>query len=62
MQMHTNPLTWVDRSPDGARRIEWNPTGHANVNEGPHVTIRDFNGQRHVVTDKFFIEGMEEFK
>lgn len=53
------PNWW--ESPDGNRRIEWNPDGHANTNEGPHVTVRDFNGQRHVVTDKYFIEGWETY-
>ena len=53
------PNWW--ESPDGNRRIEWNPDGHANTNEGPHVTVRDFNGQRHVVTDKYFIDGWETY-
>lgn len=48
-------------SPDGLRRIEWNPDGHANTNEGPHVTVRDFNGIRHAVTEKVFIEGWEKY-
>lgn len=49
------------KSQDGKRRIEWNPEGHANTNEGPHVTVRDYNGQRHSVTDKIFIFGRELF-
>ncbi|MFG6102821.1 RHS repeat-associated core domain-containing protein [Leptothoe sp. EHU-05/26/07-4] len=53
------PNWW--ESPDGKRRIEWNPDGHANTNEGPHVTVRDFNGRRHSVTEKIFIEGQETF-
>ncbi|WP_052959284.1 RHS repeat-associated core domain-containing protein [Hafnia alvei] len=48
-------------SADGNRRIEWNPYGHANTNEGPHVTIRDFDGKRHSVTDKIFIEGRDKY-
>jgi len=48
-------------SPDGNRRIEWNPTGHANTNEGPHVTVRDFDGKRHSVKDKVFIEGRDKY-
>jgi len=50
------------KSPDGKRKVEWNPDGHANVNEGPHVTVRDFDGKRHGVTEKIFIEGQEKFK
>lgn len=53
------PGWWV--SPDGKRRIEWNPDGHANTDEGPHVTVRDFNGKRHAVTDKIFIDGQEKY-
>jgi hypothetical protein len=47
-------LNWW-RSPDGSRRIGWNPLGHFNTNEGSHVTVKDFNGRRHTVTDKIFI-------
>ena len=47
------------KSPDGKRRIEWNTSGHFNTNEGPHVTVRDFDGKRHSVTDKIFIEGRD---
>ncbi|MGG4608519.1 S-type pyocin domain-containing protein [Providencia sp. Me31A] len=51
---------WYE-SPDGTRRIEWNPDGHKNTNEGPHVTIRDYNGKRYGVTDKVFIKGREKY-
>lgn len=51
---------WYE-SIDGKRRIEWNPVGHSNTNEGPHVTVRDYNGERHGVTDKIFIEGREKY-
>ncbi len=51
---------WYE-SPDGTRRIEWNPDGHKNTNEGPHVTIRDYNGKRYGVTDKIFIKGREKY-
>jgi RHS repeat-associated protein len=47
---------WYE-SPDGKRRIEWSPDGHNNPKEGPHVTVRDFNGKRHAVTKKIFIKG-----
>ncbi len=50
------------QSPDGKMRIEFNLEGHANVNEGPHVTIRMFDGQRHSVVEKVFIRGREAFK
>ena len=52
---------WYE-SPDGNRRIEWNTEGHSTTNEGPHVTVRDFNGKRHSVTEKIFIEGQEKYK
>jgi hypothetical protein len=42
--------------------LEWNTSGHANVNEDPHVTVRDFDGKRHSVTEKIFIEGQETYK
>lgn len=45
----------------GKRRIEWNPVGHSNTNEGPHVTVRDYNGERHGVTDKIFIKERGEY-
>lgn len=55
------PHWW--KSPDGRRRIEWNPDGHANTNEGPHVTVRDLDARgKWPVTDKFFIEGHEKFR
>jgi hypothetical protein len=50
------------KSPDGNRKIEWNPDGHANTNEGPHVTVRDFNGRRHSVTKKIFIKGRRTYR
>jgi RHS repeat-associated protein len=49
-------------SPDGRTRIEFSLDGHANVNEGPHVTVRQFDGQRHTVVEKIFIEGRETFR
>ncbi len=51
-------------SPDKSRRIEWNPEGHTNTNEGPHLTIRDLNPEtgRYKVVDKYFIKGWEKFK
>jgi hypothetical protein len=54
------PNWW--QSPDGRVRIEFNLEGHANVNEGPHVTVRVFNGQRHAVVEKIFIEGRETYE
>lgn len=51
---------WYE-SPDGNRRIEWNPLGHENTNEGPHVTVREHNGKRHGVIDKIFIWGRDFF-
>lgn len=51
---------WYE-SPDGSRRIEWNTEGHANTNEGPHVTVRDYDGRRHSVKDKIFIEGRDTY-
>ncbi|UHM89760.1 RHS repeat domain-containing protein [Rahnella victoriana] len=49
------------QSSDGKRKIEWNPYGHANTNEGPHVTIRDYDGRRYPVKDKIFIEGRDVY-
>jgi hypothetical protein len=51
----------------GARmKIEWETVGHANTNEGPHVTVRVWDptkgrkgGWR--VTEKAFIHGQETF-
>ena len=39
-------------------KIEWNPEGHSNTNEGPHVVVRHINevGGWNVI-DKYFIEG-----
>lgn len=52
---------WV--SPDKSMKIEWNPDGHANTNEGPHVTIRTKNSKGgNSVTDKYFIEGWDNYK
>jgi len=51
---------WYE-SPDGNRRIEWNPLGHENTNEGPHVTVREHNGKRHGVIDEIFIWGRDFF-
>ncbi|MCP9267439.1 S-type pyocin domain-containing protein [Xenorhabdus sp. XENO-1] len=48
-------------SPDRQRKIEWNPVGHKNTNEGPHVTVRDFDGVRYSVTDKIFIKGRDKY-
>ncbi|WP_244590753.1 S-type pyocin domain-containing protein [Xenorhabdus mauleonii] len=48
-------------SPDRQRKIEWNPVGHKNTNEGPHVTVRDFDGARYSVTDKIFIKGRDKY-
>ena len=45
------------KSPDGQRRIEWNPNGHENVNEGPHVTVRDFNGKDTALQKKSLLKG-----
>jgi RHS repeat-associated protein len=53
------PGWWI--SPDGKRKIEWNPDGHANTNEGPHVTVRDYNDKRYGVTEKIFIDGKEKY-
>jgi hypothetical protein len=54
------PNWW--QSPDGKMRIEFNLEGHANVKEGPHVTVRVFDGQRHSAVAKIFIEGREQYK
>jgi RHS repeat-associated protein len=50
------------QSPDGKMRIELNLEGHANTKEGPHVTVRQFNGTRHAVIEKIFIEGREKYR
>ncbi len=49
-------------SPDGQVRIEWNPEGHMNTNEGPHVTHREWDGRRHSVKQKYFINGYDNYK
>jgi hypothetical protein len=49
------------QSSDGKRKIEWNPYGHSNTNEGPHVTIRDYDGRRYPVKDKIIIEGRDVY-
>ncbi|WP_232486903.1 RHS repeat-associated core domain-containing protein, partial [Pectobacterium parmentieri] len=53
------------KSSDGKRKIEWNPLGHSNTNEGPHVTVRDVDRsgkkERWPVTDKVFIEGRDKY-
>ncbi len=48
---------------EGTVKIEWNPEGHVNTNEGPHVTVRNKNekGGWSVIA-KFFIEGRDSFK
>jgi RHS repeat-associated protein len=50
------------RSPDGQRKIEWNPEGHATTDEGPHVKIdeADERGKFHVAK-KYFIEGWDKW-
>ncbi len=51
------------QSPDGMTRIEFNLEGHPKpMNEGPHVSVRVFDGQRHSVVEKAFIVGQETFK
>ena len=52
---------WFE-SPDGKVRIEWEPGGHLNTNEGPHVTVKFYNGQRYEFVEKIFISGWENFK
>lgn len=56
------PDWWI--SPDGKRKIEWNPAGHHNTNEGPHVTVRDYDEATGgwPVTEKYFIEGQEKWR
>lgn len=54
------PNWWRDKK--DKRRIEWNPDGHRNTDEGPHVTVRDFNGKRYSVTEKIFIKGWDKFR
>jgi RHS repeat-associated protein len=58
---NTKPDWW--ESPDGRMRIEWNPAGHWNTNEGPHVTVRELNSEgRHGVVAKIFITGGDTFQ
>lgn len=48
---------------EGTIKIEWNPEGHANTNEGPHVTVRERNergGWR--VIKKIFIKGRDNYR
>jgi len=58
---------------DGTRlKIELNPDGHANTNEGPHVKIQIWDPEKTGksksklggwrTTEKHFIEGREHFK
>ncbi|MCG8420818.1 MAG: hypothetical protein MJE77_23095 [Proteobacteria bacterium] len=54
------PNWW--KSPDDQKRIEFNLEGHPHMNEGPHVTVRVFDGKRHRVVEKIFIEGKETFR
>jgi len=63
------PSFWQGERPDGTTvKIEWEPKGHANTNEGPHVTVRELKdpdagpkgGWR--VTSKTFIAGRETWK
>lgn len=54
------PNWW--QSPDGKTRIELSLDGHPHLNEGPHVTVRVFDGQRHSVVEKVFIEGRETLR
>jgi RHS repeat-associated protein len=54
------PSWWT--SPDGRTKIELNLEGHGPpLNEGPHVTVRRFDGRRHAVVEKAFIRGRESF-
>ena len=48
---------------EGTVKIEWNPEGHANTNEGPHVTVRSRNarGGWNVIA-KYFIEGRDYYR
>jgi hypothetical protein len=62
------PGWWQGQLPDGTTvKIEWEPTGHATTNEGPHVTVRvprdpaigPKSGWK--VIQKVFIRGREEW-
>ncbi len=47
---------------EGTIKIEWNPEGHANTNEGPHVTVRHKNEKGGwSVVEKYFIEGRDSY-
>jgi RHS repeat-associated protein len=52
------------RNEDDSRRIEWNPDGHENTDEGPHAKVMDYNPERdkHEVTSKTFIDGWDNYK
>jgi hypothetical protein len=60
MKPMKKPNWW--ESPDGRRRVEIEFQGHSNTNEGPHITMRDFDGQRHGASLKVFIDGWEKFR
>ena len=48
---------------EGTIKIEWNPDGHVNTNEGPHVTVRVRNERgAWSVIKKIFIEGWDNYK
>ena len=47
---------------EGTLKIEWNPEGHANTNEGPHVTVRERNERGGwSVIKKIFIKGRDNY-
>jgi len=47
----------------GNKKIEWEPGGHSNTNEGPHVTVRELTPDgRWKVIEKIFIKGQETYK
>lgn len=57
------------RSTDGKLvEVEWEPDGHANTNEGPHVTVRELRDEGlgvqggWTVVDKAFIFGQETYR
>lgn len=44
-------------------KIELNLVGHANTNEGPHVTVREINDRGGwTVKEKYFIDGRDTYK
>ena len=54
------PSWW--KSKNGDMKIEWEPAGHSNTNEGPHVTIRQKTPEgKWRVIEKIFIEGQETY-